>query len=84
MEALVPDPVAHGAVVRSGGRREGAIMDATILERITPKRQSSTIRSKAATWARTDGPRCLSCSNQAPRMIALVAAAVAHATEAEA
>ena len=36
VEALVQDAVAHGAVVRAGGRRDGTIMDATILDRVTP------------------------------------------------
>jgi vanillin dehydrogenase len=36
VETLVQDAVAHGAAVRSGGRRDGTIMDATILDRVTP------------------------------------------------
>jgi acyl-CoA reductase-like NAD-dependent aldehyde dehydrogenase len=36
MEALVEDAVAKGAVLVAGGKRNGTIMEATLLDRVTP------------------------------------------------
>jgi len=36
VEVLVRDAVGRGAVPRTGGRREGTIMDATVVDRVTP------------------------------------------------
>jgi acyl-CoA reductase-like NAD-dependent aldehyde dehydrogenase len=36
MDALIADAVAKGAVVVAGGKRTGSIMEATILDRVTP------------------------------------------------
>jgi acyl-CoA reductase-like NAD-dependent aldehyde dehydrogenase len=36
MDALIADAVAHGAVVVAGGKRQGSIMEATILDHVTP------------------------------------------------
>jgi acyl-CoA reductase-like NAD-dependent aldehyde dehydrogenase len=36
MDVLIADAVAKGAIVVAGGRRKGSIVDATILDRVTP------------------------------------------------
>ena len=36
MDALIADATAKGAVVRAGGKRNGTVVDATIIDRVTP------------------------------------------------
>jgi acyl-CoA reductase-like NAD-dependent aldehyde dehydrogenase len=36
MDVLIADAVAQGAVVVAGGKRQGSIMEATLLDRVTP------------------------------------------------